>query len=587
LILTNLINAVGYQTLSRFFGAQLSLKSYNVCTPDNFFENDLLAYRTLASGNIGYTPGNPFSLKCWDKSLGLEFQNFEIIFENPYGNAYIGEVFPEGDDEYSIVNIEFVTTTTQSYSLTSGYQFVSTRVIPDNQDMQNILEEILGNLDFVRDSEGHMLRKIGPNWINSIGNWVTTEGYLFKMINPDSFEIIGYPIFEQTPIELINGYQIISYLPSDPRDCEEVFTGILNNLDFVRNTAGQMFRKIGSVWVNGIGDMQPGEGYLVKMNNADELIYSTFNHPPESPNSPIPENGAINQSIEVDISWTCTDPDGDPITYDVYFGIEATPPQITTGQTETTYDPGTLENNTEYFWKIVAYDDHSNTTEGSEWSFTTEAYLWQCSDPFTDLCNGQTYNTVLIGEQCWLKENLNVGSMINGYKSMSDDGVIEKYCYDNEPANCETYGGLYQWNEIMEYSNTPGAQGICPAGWHIPTDDEWKTLEGTVDSLYPVGDPEWEDTGSRGYDAGEKLKFTSGWNQGGNGTNDFGFTALPGGGRYSFGNFSNLTILVGFWSSIEFNSLTARCRFLRYDSDEVKSLICTKRIGKSVRCLQD
>ena len=90
---------------------------------------------------------------------------------------------------------------------------------------------------------------------------------------------------------------------------------------------------------------------------------------------------------------------------------------------------------------------------------------------------GQTYNTVLIGDQCWLKENLNVGTMIQGDQGSSNNGIIEKYCYGDNEANCDTYGGLYAWREAMQYVTTAGVQGICPLGWHFPTDGEWTILQ--------------------------------------------------------------------------------------------------------------
>ena len=82
-----------------------------------------------------------------------------------------------------------------------------------------------------------------------------------------------------------------------------------------------------------------------------------------------------------------------------------------------------------------------------------------------------------IGGQKWATANLNVGTMIPATGGQTDNGTIEKYCYNNLESNCATYGGLYQWNEAMQYSSTEGAQGVCPAGSHIPSDGEWKTLE--------------------------------------------------------------------------------------------------------------
>ena len=75
---------------------------------------------------------------------------------------------------------------------------------------------------------------------------------------------------------------------------------------------------------------------------------------------------------------------------------------------------------------------------------------------------------------------------------MTDNGTMEKYCYNNEPDSCTKYGGLYQWDEMMQYTTQQGVQGICPPGWHLPTDEEWKVLEGAVDSQYGIGDPEWD-----------------------------------------------------------------------------------------------
>jgi uncharacterized protein (TIGR02145 family) len=123
---------------------------------------------------------------------------------------------------------------------------------------------------------------------------------------------------------------------------------------------------------------------------------------------------------------------------------------------------------------------------------------------------GQTYHTVLIGTQCWFKENLNIGVHST---TQTDNGIIEKYCestvseYDTL---CMMEGSRYVWSEMMNYTTAPGGQGICPEGWHIPTDEEWKVLEGTVDGEFGVGDPVWDNTGTRGTDAGINLTVIGG-----------------------------------------------------------------------------
>lgn len=142
---------------------------------------------------------------------------------------------------------------------------------------------------------------------------------------------------------------------------------------------------------------------------------------------------------------------------------------------------------------------------------------------------GQNYNTVLIGNQCWLKENLNVGTLVNGYSGMSNNSITEKYCYNNDTINCNIYGGLYTWNEAMQYVNIEGTKGICPTGWHIPTFAEFQTLVTFVGNN------------------GNALKRVDQGTGEGQGTNTSGFSALltggksyTGGGFVGLGEFGNL-----------------------------------------------
>lgn len=246
----------------------------NVLTPDDQFENDLIAFSTVVSGN-GYDPGNPIVMKCWDASEDLVAESFTLNFSNPYGDAWTEPYFPDGDGAYSIVELEFATTASQTMNMQNGYQFVSTYMVPADPDLMVLLDNMMNDetLDFVRNSGGSMLQKIGPDWVNNIGDWITEEGYLFKMNEDDMLEIQGSVMNPQTPILLASGYQFISYLPQQPMDALTALSDVLENLDFVRNSNGSMLQKIGPNWVNNIGDMVPGEGYLVKMNAAGELIY--------------------------------------------------------------------------------------------------------------------------------------------------------------------------------------------------------------------------------------------------------------------------------------------------------------------------
>lgn len=207
---------------------------------------------------------------------------------------------------------------------------------------------------------------------------------------------------------------------------------------------------------------------------------------------------------------------------------------------------------------------------------------------------GKVYHTIQIFSQCWMKENLNVGTMINSNQDMTDNGLIEKYCHDNVASRCNSYGGLYRWGELMQYIIEQGARGICPPGWHIPTDEEWKVLEGTVDSTHGIGDPEWDlDWKYRGDDAGTNLKETYDWYLDGDGTDLFGFSALPGGFRWpvdSFGGggeFSGYKIFTYFWTSTETPSHIVWSRDLSSYYPGVYRVARVKGGAYSVRCLRD
>ena len=212
-----------------------------------------------------------------------------------------------------------------------------------------------------------------------------------------------------------------------------------------------------------------------------------------------------------------------------------------------------------------------------------------CPGTPTVTYEGQIYNTIQLFSQCWLKENLNVGTMIPGTQDMSNNSVIEKYCYNNEQDSCIKYGGLYQWDEMMQYATEQGVRGICPAGWHLPTDEEWKVLEGAVGSQYGIGDPEWDiENDYRGFDAGTNLKSISGWYYEGNGTDLFGFSGLPGGGCNGGGGFVTIGSFGGWWASTEGSISHAWGRYLDYGSPEIYRYNYFFKIwGFSVRCLRD
>jgi len=173
---------------------------------------------------------------------------------------------------------------------------------------------------------------------------------------------------------------------------------------------------------------------------------------------------------------------------------------------------------------------------------------------FTDHRDGRVYKTAKIGKQVWMTENLAYD--VPGSK-----------CYKGDPENFEKYGLLYDWKTAMN---------ACPPGWHLPSKEEWQEL---VDF---AGGKEI---------AGNKLKAKNGWNhkegKSGNGTDDFGFSALPGGSGVSDGSFSYVGDFGYWWTATENNSNYAYYWYICHTSTYVDSYSFGKASLYSVRCVQD
>ncbi len=174
---------------------------------------------------------------------------------------------------------------------------------------------------------------------------------------------------------------------------------------------------------------------------------------------------------------------------------------------------------------------------------------------------GQTYETVIIGTQIWMAENLN-------YETANS------WWYNNSSANGNVYGRLYTWEAALN---------ACPSGWSLPSDEQWKQMEMALG----MSQSETDDTGWRGTNEGEKMKSTSGWNDSGNGTNSSGFNALLGGFCSSNGSFFSLGYYGHWWSSSEYSGTGAWYRSLNYGYDQVGRDGGSKTAGFSVRCLKN
>lgn len=209
--------------------------------------------------------------------------------------------------------------------------------------------------------------------------------------------------------------------------------------------------------------------------------------------------------------------------------------------------------------------------------------------------DGNVYESVLIGDQCWMAQNLRVTKFPDGtlipqiheidkWVKLRPNGIDDAFCYYNNNQNkeAEEYGALYTWaaamgdNAVSSDLNPSGVQGVCPKGWHLPSDAEWDQLVQFVGGDFEAG--------GRLKEYGNEHWFSP--NSGGD--NSSGFTALPGGYRYYIdGTFNQMGYNGFFWSSTESAGSMAWYRSLSNEQKEVSRYDSDKSYGFSVRCIKD
>jgi uncharacterized protein (TIGR02145 family) len=181
---------------------------------------------------------------------------------------------------------------------------------------------------------------------------------------------------------------------------------------------------------------------------------------------------------------------------------------------------------------------------------TYQQSIVDASGTLTDSRDRKRYKTLVIGGKRWMAENMN-------YK------MGKSWCYSNDNSNCDKYGRLYDWKT---------AKTVCPAGYHLPSRQEWDNL------MAAMGGKEV---------AGKKLKTRSGWKEHGNGTDDFGFSALPSGNRNSDGYFINIGNNGRWWTATERGNYNAYRWGVDYNLDNADEGSYFKSYGYSVRCVAD
>jgi len=188
--------------------------------------------------------------------------------------------------------------------------------------------------------------------------------------------------------------------------------------------------------------------------------------------------------------------------------------------------------------------------------------VFTCGSILTDIRDSKVYPTVQIGSQCWMAANLNYGTVLNSSQVQNDNCLSEKYCYSDVTGNCTKYGGLYQWDEVMKYDDTPAGQGLCPPGWHVPTEAEWTTLFNFYLGNGLAGKP-LQDTIMAGFRAQTSGVFylNSSW---------------------SFNGFATL-----FWTSTPWNAVKAISHGMNVYDFSVSLYPSSRANAFPVRCLRD
>jgi uncharacterized protein (TIGR02145 family) len=185
-----------------------------------------------------------------------------------------------------------------------------------------------------------------------------------------------------------------------------------------------------------------------------------------------------------------------------------------------------------------------------------------CGNILTDPRDSHLYPTVKLGTQCWMAANLDYGSAISSTQFPMDNCTPEKYCFNDTPSNCSSYGGLYIWDELMQYEDIPAVQGLCPPEWHVPDENEWNALF----NLFI----------SNGF-AGSPLKYTG----------YTGFNALLDGLRFKYKAWGMDNFATLIWSSSSCGPDKAWAHGMNSFNPSVSFYPASKSNAFVVRCVKD
>jgi len=349
---------------------------------------------------------------------------------------------------------------------------------------------------------------------------------------------------------------------------QAVCSGISTNIALNSHVAGATYSWTASGSSGNVNGFGPGSGSSIAqvINNTGTAIENVSYTVTPSANqcAGIPGSVMVTVNPLPSVSFTTCN---DPVTttsatpFDLKGGLPSGGTYSGTGIISGTFYPnlagtGTFTLNYSYTntWGCIATANHSITV--------ISAGAFNCGDILTDPRDNQTYLTVKLGTQCWMAANLDYGSEIPSTAFPWDNCLPEKYCYNDNPLNCSSYGGLYTWDEMMQYEDIPAIQGLCPPEWHIPVENEWTTLF----NLFI----------SNGF-AGSPLKYT-GYS---------GFNALLDGSRFKFSVWGMDNFATLIWSSTSYGPDKAWAHGMNRPDPSVSYYPASKSNAFVVRCVKN
>lgn len=381
-----------------------------------------------------------------------------------------------------------------------------------------------------------------------------TEAYLFLIVLI-CFQIV-IPACSTKDISPVAEFSIDPALGSAPLNIQCLDQSINNptnwQWDFGDRTLSSLqnpahtYEKEGTYTVSLTVSNSEGSDTEIK---TDLIVVSLSINPPKADFSANPQNGTAPLSVQF------TDrSNNSPTSWQWDFGNDSS--------SFLQHPIHTFNNNGTYSVKLSVSNEHGQSSKTIENIIVIPGGSTLGS--FTDLRDGQEYETFRIGPQTWFAENLN-------YQHE------DSWCYDDYNSNCGIFGRLYNWETALV---------VCPEGWHLPDDEEWKYLEGYIDSQYGIGNAIWDVFDFRGADAGKQLKSTEVWEEGA-GTNRIGFNGLPAGWRSFYGAYYRIGAWTSYWTSTSTTTGSAIYRRLGFHSEQIGRGNDTQDFAFCVRCIRD